>query len=94
MNETPNPHRCGRHHNCHCHNPDRRRGPRLARFLIVLLAFAATTAGLHALSDHYGWHDHHWGSHHFGAMHAPSDTAGTATAPVPTAQPALPQQAS
>jgi len=68
------------------HNPQRRRGPRLARFLIVLAAFAATTAGLHALSDHYGWR-HHGGPHHVSSLAAPNGPA----APSPQSQPALAQ---
>lgn len=41
-----------------------RRGPRI---LAALVFFAATTAGLHALSHHYGWRHSPWGSHHFAA---------------------------
>ena len=39
------------------HHPHRR--ARLARFLTALAFFAATTAGLHALADHYGWRQGH-----------------------------------
>ena len=45
------------------HAPGNHRGPRFARWLIVLATFALTTAGLHALSDHYGWRQGHWGGH-------------------------------
>ena len=56
------------------HHPGLRRGPRLARFLTALAFFAATTAGLHALSDHYGWQSHHGGSHSLGWGGACADT--------------------
>jgi hypothetical protein len=68
----------------HDHNhPTRglRRGPRIARFLTALAFFAATMAGLHALSDHYGWRQGHWGPNHssgygfFGASDAACDKA-------------------
>jgi len=82
MHESDNPNQsrnpCG-----NPHNPQRRRGPRLARFLTVLAAFAATTAGLHALSDHYGWRHHHGWSHHVGTQDVPSGLA----LPSPPTQP-------
>ncbi len=61
------------------HGP--RRGPRIARFLTALAFFAAATAGLHALSDHYGWH--HSRAHHtmgYG-WHAPWDAQCDAAQP-------------
>lgn len=66
-----------------------RRGPRLARFLTALAVFAATTASLHALSDHYGWRQSHWGWHHsssYGGWGAPCDSEQ------PSAQPGTPKQ--
>lgn len=77
----------------HNHNhPTRglRRGPRIARFLTALAFFAATMAGLHALSDHYGWRQGHWGPHHssgygyFGATDAACDKAQPGTPQSPT----------
>jgi hypothetical protein len=50
------------HHHYNYHGLSR--GQRIARFLTVLAFFAATTAGLHALSDHYGWRHGSWGAHH------------------------------
>ena len=73
MNDTHHPHL------------GRRRAPRLARALTALAMFAATTAGLHALSDHYGWPVHHWSGYHHGGWgaNAPCDngTASTPSAP-------------
>lgn len=68
-----------------------RRGLRIAQFLTALAFFAATTAGLHALSDHYGWRHGQWGAHHsmgdhfHGERHSPSDA---------TQQPSTPGQPS
>lgn len=63
-----------------------RRGPRLARFLTALAFFAATTAGLHAMADHYGWRQSHWGQHHSGGLGwgTPCDDAPANTPKQPT----------
>lgn len=73
-------------HSNHAHGS--RRGPRLARFLTALAVFVATTAGLHALSDHYGWRQNHWGMHHHGGYGFP----GNWDAPADKMQPAVPKQ--
>lgn len=63
-----------------------RRGPRIARFLTALAFFAATTAGLHALSDHYGWRPHHGGMHPSGdwGWSAPHDSPPASAPKQPT----------
>ena len=76
------------HDNHHDHTHGHRRGPRLARLLTVGAVFAATTAGLHARSDHYGWRQGHWGAHHHSSYGFP----GSWDAPCDTAQPATPKQ--
>jgi hypothetical protein len=69
-----------------------RRGKRIAHFLTALAFFAATTAGLHALSNHYGWRNGPWGAHHAMGQHfhggwdAPRDVTQQ---PSPTKQPSL-----
>jgi hypothetical protein len=77
----------------HDHNhPTRglRRGPRIARFQTALAFFVATMAGLHALSDHYGWRQGHWGPNHssgygfFGASDAACDKAQPGAPKSPT----------
>jgi hypothetical protein len=60
----------------------------MARFLTALAFFAATTAGLHALSDHYGWRTGHWGMH----QHSGYGFPGSWEAPADKAQPATPKQ--
>ena len=73
------------------HHNNYPRSQRIAHFLTALAFFAATTAGLHALSDHYGWRHGPWGAHHAMGNHfhsgwdAPRDT---------TQQPSTPKQPS
>lgn len=61
----------------------RRRGQRFARLLTVLVFFAATSAGLHAMSERYGWREgRHWGHPTSGWMagcddRLPSASTGT-----------------
>jgi hypothetical protein len=79
-------------HNDHTHQNAQgyRRGPRLVRLLTAVAAFVVTTAGLHALSDHYGWRQGHWGSHHYsGNGFFSSDGHGVANT-----QPGNPKQSS
>lgn len=68
-----------------------RRGLRIALFLTAVAFFAATTAGLHSLSDHYGWRHGHWGAHHSMGdhFHGRSDAPNNATQ-----QPSTPKQPS
>ncbi|NVO06510.1 MAG: hypothetical protein HXX19_11530 [Rhodoferax sp.] len=74
----------------HHHAQGYRRGPRLARLLTVVAAFAATTAGLHALSDHYGWRQRHWGSPTYNSYGWP----GSEGHGCDNSQPGRPKQAS
>lgn len=62
------------HH--HQHPRGYRRGPRLARLLTALAVFAATTASLHALADHYGWRQAGWGGHHYSGYGFPGSGDG------------------
>jgi hypothetical protein len=73
------------HHHDHKQGP--RRGLRFTRFFTALAVFAATTAGLHALSDHYGWRQGHWGTH----QHS-YGFPGSWDAPCDKAQPGAPKQ--
>jgi hypothetical protein len=76
MNDNPN------------HAQGYRRGLRIARFLTALAVFASTTAGLHALSNHYGWQHGHWGAHHYSGYGLHSDW----DARCDSAQPSTPKQ--
>jgi hypothetical protein len=69
-----------------------RRGPRLARFLTALAVFAATTASLHALSDHYGWRQGHWGSHYSNGYGFHGGWGEPCNDAQPSAQPGTPKQ--
>ena len=78
-------------HHHHNHPRSHRRGQRIARFLTALAFFAATTTGLHALSDHYGWRHGPWGAHHFMGYHSRDGWGAPRDA---TQQPSTPKQPS
>ena len=71
----------------HHHHYTRRQ--RIALFLTALAFFAATSAGLHALSDQYGWRHGPWGAHHAMGDHsrdgwdAPRDATPKPNTPKP-----------